>query len=107
FRSAANNLFLGVVPMAAILFGVWDCLRRRRWPGRETMVFVAMGLAAVVVAFGPEIRAFGHDVAPGPYGWLRAAVPLFQNIRVNSRAGIFLALAAAMLLGKAISRWEP
>lgn len=106
FRSAANNLFLGLVPLLVIAFESVRCLRERRRPSLEAAVFIAMAMAAIVVAFGPEVRLFGHYVAPGPYGWLRAAVPIFQNIRVNSRAGIFLALAAAMLLGRAISRWE-
>jgi hypothetical protein len=106
FRTAANNLFLGIVPIAALVIGGVRCARERRGPSRQTLALLCMMLAAVIVAFGPEIRMFGHHLAPGPYGWLRAVVPLFQNIRVNSRAGVFLALAAAMLLGTVASRWE-
>ena len=43
-------------------------------------------LAAALVAMGPQIRAFGHVLAPGPWGWLRDTVPVFQMIRVTARA---------------------
>ena len=38
-----------------------------------------------------------HDLGPGPWALLRDAVPVFQMIRVTSRAGVFLALPLAML----------
>jgi hypothetical protein len=106
FRGASNTLFVGLVPLLAIVTAAARNLRERRVPSRETMVFVLMAVAAAMVALGPEIRFRGQVLLPGPYGWLRAAVPLFQNIRVTSRAGAFLALAAALLLGKAVARWE-
>jgi hypothetical protein len=106
FRGAGNALFVGVVPIVAIASGAVALARARRAPSRQAMVFVLMAAAAAIVALGPEIRAFGHTIAPGPYGWLREWVPIFQNIRVTTRSGAFLALAAAILLGKALRPWE-
>jgi hypothetical protein len=105
-RGAGNALFVGVVPIALIAAGAVRLLRARRAPSRLALVFVFMALAAAIVALGPEIRGFGHTLAPGPYLWLREWVPIFQNIRVTTRSGAFLALAAAMLLGKALAPWE-
>jgi hypothetical protein len=71
---------------------------------------VALGvllLAAVVVALGPRVRAFGHDLGPGPWALLRDAIPLFQMIRVTSRAGVFLALPLTMLAAMALTKLEP
>lgn len=43
---------------------------------------------------------------PGPYGLLREVVPVFQNMRVTSRAGIFIALVLCVLAAKSMSRWQ-
>ena len=64
---------------------------------------LALGLAAVLVALGPEVRAFGRSLGPGPFALLRELVPVFQMIRVTSRAGVFLALPLAMLAAKALA----
>ena len=88
---------------------VWSC-PASRWPGRSSPAAEAgaaepggggaracCSLAAALVALGPRVRAFGHDLGPGPWALLRDAVPLFQMIRVTSRAGVFVALPLAML----------
>ena len=54
------------------------------------------------MALGPRVRAFGHDLGPGPWGLLRDTVPVFQMIRVTSRAGVFLALPLTMLAAMAL-----
>jgi hypothetical protein len=105
-RGAANPLFVGLVPVIAIGVAVARSARLRQPPRRETWVFIALALAAAAFALGPEVRLLGLRLGPGPYVWLRAALPVFANIRVASRAGAFLALAVAVLLGKAIARWE-
>jgi hypothetical protein len=105
FRTAgSNNLFPGVLPIALPLLGAAGLWRARRWPRREAIALVAMAGAAVLVALGPEIRLLGNTLLPGPYAAVRAALPMFEGIRVTSRAGIYLALPLAMLTGLALNR---
>ncbi|HEX6736889.1 MAG TPA: hypothetical protein VF310_01320 [Vicinamibacteria bacterium] len=102
FRTThANNLFPGlVVPALAVVAAVvlW---RRRERPSREAWALLALGLATVLVALGPDVTLFGRTLMTGPFGLLREMVPAFQMIRVPSRAGAFLALALVMLAAKA------
>ena len=102
FRGYANDLFPGLVlPLlvAAAALRVW---RGGRRPGRDAIALAVMAAAAALVALGPEVRAFGHPLAPGPFALLREAVPLFRMIRVTSRAGVFMALPLAILAAKAL-----
>jgi hypothetical protein len=106
FRGAGNELFLGIAVLLPIAIGAWQLSRERRRPSREAVALLVMALAAALVALGPEIRVGEMRLGPGPYGWLRDAIPLFQKIRVPARAGVFLALAASMLAAKVWARWE-
>jgi hypothetical protein len=100
-----NNLFPGLAtPVLAAAGAAW-LLRRRSRPSREAVALALLGAAAVVIALGPEVRLFGRTLFPGPFGIAREVVPLFQMIRVTSRAGIFLALALALLAALALARF--
>jgi hypothetical protein len=108
FRTVGpNNLFPGLVVPGLVLAGVIARRRRRERPSREAVALGLLLLAAAVVALGPRVRAFGHDLGPGPWALLREAVPLFQMIRVTSRAGVFLALPLTMLAAMALAKLEP
>jgi hypothetical protein len=65
-----------------------------------------LGVAAIVIALGPEVRFMGRTLIPGPFGLAREVIPLFRMIRVTSRAGIFLALALSLLAALALTRWR-
>src|SRR6266545_2916649 len=99
-----NNLFPGLVLPGLVVAGAVVLARRRERPSRDAVALAVLALAAVVVALGPRFRAFGADLGPAPFGLLREAVPLFQMIRVPSRAGAFLALALAILAALALTR---
>ena len=107
FRTTySNNLFPGLaLPLLALAGGIalWRTGRR---PSREAWALVAMALATVAVALGPEVRFLGRDLFPGPFALARE-LPLFRMIRVPSRAGIFLVLPLAMLAAKALTAWRP
>ena len=108
FRTVGpNNLFPGLVLPALVVAGAVSLARRRERPSREALALGVLLAAAVVVALGPRVRAFGHDLGPGPWGLLRDTVPVFQMIRVTSRAGAFLALPLAMLAALALERLRP
>jgi hypothetical protein len=98
----AYNLFPGLVVLGLGIAGAVVLLRRRQRPSREAVALALMALVAAFVAMGPLLQAFGHDLGPGPWALLRAAVPVFEKIRVTSRAGIFLALPLAMLAAKGL-----
>ena len=108
FRSTnANNLFPGLVLPVLVGAGVVWLWREGRRPGRDALALAAMGAAAALVALGPELRVMGQVLGPGPFALARELVPPFRMIRVPSRAGIFIALALAMLAAKALALWRP
>jgi hypothetical protein len=108
FRTVGpNNLFPGLVVPGLVLAGVVAVRRSRQGPSREAVALAVLLLAAALVALGPRVRAFGHDLGPGPWGLLRETIPLFQMIRVTSRAGVFLALPLTMLAAMALARLKP
>lgn len=108
FRTVGpNNLFPGLVAPGLVLAGVIALRRSRQRPSREAVALAVLLAAAALVALGPRVRAFGHDLGPGPWGLLRDTIPLFQMIRVTSRAGVFLALPLAMLAAMALARLKP
>jgi hypothetical protein len=71
------------------------------------VALAVMAGVACVVALGPEVRAFGRDLGPGPWAFLRDNVPAFEMLRVPSRAGIFLALPLSMLAAMALTVLRP
>ena len=101
-----NNLFPGLVLPLLVAAGVGGLWRRRAWPGREAFALALLGLAAVAVALGPEIRFMGRTLLPGPFGLARDVLPLLQNIRATSRAGIYIALSLSLLSALALTRWR-
>jgi len=108
FRTVGpNNLFPGFAVPGLVLAGIIVMRRSRERPSREAVALGVLLLTAAVVALGPRVRAFGHDLGPGPWGLLRDTVPVFQMIRVTSRAGVFLALPLTMLAAMALRRLEP
>jgi hypothetical protein len=108
FRTVGpNNLFPGLVVPGLVLAGVVALRRNRQRPSREAVALAVLLLAAALVALGPRVRAFGHDLGAGPWGFLRDTIPLFQMIRVTSRAGVFLALPLTMLAAMALARLKP
>jgi hypothetical protein len=105
FRNVGpNNLFPGLVLPALVVAGGVALRRRGERPSREAVALGVLLVAAVLVALGPRVRAFDHDLGPGPWALLREGIPLFQMIRVTSRAGVFIALPLAMLGATALAR---
>ncbi len=106
--SGPNNLFPGLVVPGLVLAGAL-ALRRKKGerPSREAWALAALLIAAALVALGPRVRAFGADLGPGPWAPLRDTIPLFQMIRVTSRAGVFVALPLVMLAALALEKLKP
>jgi len=104
FRTTyANNLFPGLVLPVLILAALVARRRHGQRPSRDAWALAALAAAAVLVALGPEVRFLGRTIVLGPFAVLRDVFPVFQMIRVPSRAGIFLALALATLAAKAVA----
>jgi hypothetical protein len=97
-----NNLFPGLVVPGLVLVGALRLRRREESPGRDAVALLVLAVAAVFVALGPIVRVAGHDLFPGPFALARELFPVFQKIRVTSRAGIFLALPLVMLAARAL-----
>ena len=102
-RGDPSNLFPGLV---VVLLATAALLRLRHGIPAEARRFVValavLGLAAALLALGPEIRWRGATLAPGPFALLRDHVSVFSNIRATGRAGIFVAFALALLAGTAL-----
>jgi hypothetical protein len=105
--SGPNNLFPGLVVPGLVVAGLVALRRKGEWPSREAWALAALLVAAALVALGPRVRAFGADLGPGPWALLRETIPLFQMIRVTSRAGIFVALPLVMLAALALEKLKP
>jgi hypothetical protein len=102
--SGEGNLFPGLVVPGLLLWRAREMWRRRQRPGREALALVVLGIVAVLVAVGPEVRLLGRTLFLGPYGYLRDVLPLLQNIRVTARVSAYLALALAILAARALDR---
>ena len=102
-----NNLFPGIVVPGLVVAGAVLAFRRRERPSREAVTLAVLLVGAALVALGPRVRAFGHDLGPGPWQLLRDTIPLFRMIRVTSRAGVFVALPLVMLAAMALERLRP
>src|SRR5512143_1148404 len=101
-----NNLFPGLLLPCLVIAGAVVAVRRRERPSREAVALAVLLVGAALVALGPRVRAFGHDLGPGPWAFLRDTLPLFRMIRVTSRAGVFIALPLAMLAAKALGKLQ-
>lgn len=102
-RGDPSNLFPGLV---VVILTVIALLRLRLQVSPEVrrfvVVLVVLGLAAALLALGPEIRWRGATLFPGPFALLRDHVSVFSNIRATGRAGIFVAFALALLAGQGL-----
>jgi hypothetical protein len=105
--SGPNNLFPGLVVPGLVLAGLAVLWRKGERPSREAWALAALLVAAALVALGPRVRAFGAELGPGPWALLRDTIPLFQMIRVTSRAGVFVALPLVMLAALALEKLKP
>jgi hypothetical protein len=107
FRGDPSNLFPGLV---VLVLGALAVMGVRGSAGEDSrrfrLVLVLLGLAAFLLALGPEIRWFGATLSPGPFALLRDNVPVFSNIRATGRAGIFVAFALALLAGTALQSFK-
>jgi hypothetical protein len=108
FRTTrANNLFPGLVLPALAIAGGILLWRRRQRPSRDAWALAVLGLGAALVALGPDVYFMGSRLGRGPFGWARDVLPMFQMIRVPSRAGALLALPLAILAAKALTLIQP
>ena len=105
FRGDPVNLFAGVVVLALSFAGLLiarvdgDAGRRRfAW------ALALLAFAAAALSLGSKVRFLGTTLFPGPFALLREVAPIFENIRVTSRAGIFFGFGLAVLAGFAIQR---
>jgi hypothetical protein len=104
FRGDPSNLFPGLVVLILSAIAVASLRRLIPAEGRRFVAgLVVLGVAAALIALGPEIRFRGASLSPGPFALLREIAPVFSNIRATSRAGIFVAFALALLAGHALN----
>jgi hypothetical protein len=92
--------------MATALLALSERLRARAcaWLATPAAFFTIAALFAVIMSFGPEIRAGGRLIAgTNLYLLFYRYVPGFDGVRVPSRFGMIVALALSVLAGLAVS----
>lgn len=99
---------LVVLALAALFPGMWRFLRG---VPRSAGGFMLVGwLAAVVLAFGPEVYVHGKAIGPGPYALLHQYVPGFNGMRVPARffmvATLFLTCLGGLGFAALATRWK-
>jgi hypothetical protein len=105
FRGPGGGLFPGLTLLVLVALGAYGCWRRRIRPSRIALGMGGLAVAAALVALGPEVRIGEVTLMPGPFGLLREWIGPFRMIRVTTRAGVFLALALAVLAALALRRY--
>jgi hypothetical protein len=93
--------------LATVLFTLSQQLRTRAcaWLATSAAFFSLATVFAVIMSFGPEIRAGGRLIfGTNLYAVFYRYVPGFDGLRVPARFGMIVALALAVLTGFAASR---
>ena len=110
----ASVLWLALfVAVAAVIVLIVVLIWRRR--GSTTIALDAadtlsrVWLAAVVLAFGPEVYVHGKAIGPRPYALLHQYVPGFNGMRVPARffmvATLFLTCLGGLGFAALATRW--
>lgn len=101
YQRATDVLYLAIASF--VLFAVLAALARaRETPRVETRTFgyyATAAMAAALLAMGPQMKALGRSIGPGPYLWLYTYVPGFDGLRVPARLLMLVALFLAVLAG--------
>jgi hypothetical protein len=97
--------------MATILALVPAARRFVRGVPASAFGFFAWALVvAVLLSFGPEMRANGAVIGDGPYFWLYHHVPGFDGVRVPARYAMLVAFFLSVLAGVGaaglIAKWR-
>jgi len=93
-----KELFPGLFALCLAAIGIYAAIRdsSRR---RTVLVYLTIGIAAVVLSLGPHVRIGGATVTEhGPYSWLLAFVPGMDGMRVPARFAIVAIAAISVLL---------
>jgi hypothetical protein len=93
-----EGLLLGITVTALALLGLAGLWSERREGERSLVPYVAVGVVALVMAFGPTLQTPSGRV-PLPYRALYAFVPGFEAIRTPGRFLQYVDLALALLAG--------
>jgi hypothetical protein len=93
---------LGLIGIALVVSGSFRRFLRQFLTSRGGFLLLAW-VAAVVLAFGPEIRVQGKAIGAGPYLWLYQHVPGFDGFRVPARFFMVASFFLAALGGIAVA----
>lgn len=98
--------FLGFAALALCALGLW---RGRLLPqaGLGRAFLVALAGAGFLLSLGPEVRAGGQVLGPGPYALLYRFVPGFAHVRYPERFSLLLVLGLAPLVAAGLARLRP
>jgi hypothetical protein len=97
-RRDAMPFFPGLAVVAFAAVGLW------RGERRLVLRLVAIAVVFYALALGPEVRVFGHEIAPGPFRLLAAAIPLIEAMRHPLTFGVPAVMALGLLAVEGLHR---
>ncbi|MEI6632616.1 MAG: discoidin domain-containing protein [Chlamydiota bacterium] len=98
----AQYLFPGLIAGALCIIGVFRRHSRLARSG-ERGFLILIGIAGVLISFGPAVYVFGHKLCPGPYLLLYYLVPGFKSLRGIGWTVILAIIPFALFCGEGAS----
>jgi hypothetical protein len=101
--------FLGFVALALAALGVIKRPFRGGPRSRAVFFWLSLSISIVggVLSLGPTLRAFGHELGPGPYAFLYDHFPFFRVLRNAERISILVHFGLAVAAGVGAEALSP
>jgi len=94
--------FVGFGVLLLSLVAIQSVLRGEKKERAAVLAAAALTTGLVLLSAGRTVRLFGHELMPGPYGWLFDHTSLFERTRIPERFGLLAMLPLSLLAARGI-----